>query len=132
MKKIVLIIIIVAVVAIAAAAYFFLVPKEITYYYYPTGEAFVTNVQGTDYLVKMTITLEMTADEADTLTEKSAVLRDCILNILLNTSEEVYRSGDLQVILSNEIVTRLNAIFPAGEDEPPLFTRAYFNDYVMN
>lgn len=132
MKKIIIIVVAVVLVLGAAAAVFLLMPREIKYYYYSVGEPFVTNIIDSEYLVKAPITLEMTEDLTEDLTEKNAVVRDRILNVLMNTTEDVYRSGNLQQV-SDAIVREMNMIFPQEDPEKPaIFTKAYFSDFVMN
>lgn len=136
MKKLI-IIIIAAVVVLgggAAAVFLFVLPGDdtIEYFYYNTGEAFVTNIVDSEFLVKAPITLEMTQDLTEDLTKKNAVVRDCIMRVLLHTPEEVYKSGNLDQV-STSIVNELNAKFPPEDPEdPPIFSWAYFSDFVMN
>jgi len=137
-KKVLLIIIIVLVVAIAAVAYFlFLAPKntELKTYFFSPGDAFVTNVLGTNRLIKTTMTLEITQDKATELTEKQPIIRDCIIYVLRSQTEEQFEDAELQTNLSNMILERLNALFPVEPKDDgeaiPLFMSVYFNDFVM-
>ncbi|MEA5058868.1 MAG: flagellar basal body-associated FliL family protein [Clostridia bacterium] len=130
-KPIMIIIAAIAAAAIGIAAYFWAAPDPAKQYYYSTGDAFVTNVLNSDRLIKTAVVLGISQDVGDDLNEKNAVLRDCILYVLRNQSEEQYQQGDLQQTLSNAIVERLNEIFPQEEGDAPLFVKAYFSDFVM-
>lgn len=130
-KPIIIAIAAVAVAAIGITVYFLGAPKPDRQYYHSTGEPFVTNVINSDKLIKTAVVLGLSKDVSDELTEKNAVLRDCILYVLRNQTEEQYQQGNLQQQLSDAIVSRLNGMFPQKEGEAPLFIKAYFNDFVM-
>ena len=131
MKKTLIIVLAVVLVAVAALVWVFVIPHETPRYFYSTGDAYITNVLDSESLIKTSMTLETSRDETDTLTAQNSAIRDCILNILRNQTEEVYKSGDMQEVISNQIINSLNQLFPAQEGESPLFLAVYFNDFVL-
>ncbi len=130
-KPIIIVIAVIALAAIGIAASFLMKPDPNKQYYYSTGDAFVTNVLNSQKLIKTAIVLGTSRDVTKDLAEKNAVLRDSILFELRNQTEEQYQQGDLQQQLSDDIVGRLNDLFPQKEGESPLFVQAYFSDFVM-
>lgn len=132
MKKNIIIILIAIVAVAGGAVYFFTRPVDVNkQYYYSIGDAFVTNVLNSDKLIKTTVVLGLSQDVAEELTDKSAVVRDAVLYVLRNQTEEQYKQGNLQDQLSEAVVARLNTLFPEKEGVPPLFVKAYFSDFVM-
>ena len=97
MKKTLIIIIAAVVVASGVAAYFIFFnnsePKEVRIAYVP-GEFFVTNVKDSKYLLKTTIVLELSQeDKEEYLTENNHMIRDIIIFILREKTEEELRSA---------------------------------------
>jgi flagellar basal body-associated protein FliL len=132
MKKPMGIILLIAAVVIGVSAYFFFASSDgEEQYYYSVGEPFVTNVLDSDMLIKTAVVLETSSDVGKELDADSAVVRDCILNVLRGQTEEDFRQADLQLQLSDAIVSQLNALFPQEKGNSALFTRAYFTDFVM-
>lgn len=131
-KKVLIIIIAVVLVGAAAAAFFLLQPKEVKQFYISPGDAFVTNVLDSDRLIKTSVVLLTNDDQTEFLGEHNSAVRDTILSVLRGTSETEYRDANLQTMLSDKIVAKLNEQFPPEEaDELPKFAKVYFNDFVM-
>jgi len=133
MKKIIIIIVAVLVVA-GAAAYLFLIPKPPEppkKSAYVPGDYFVTNVRDSKMLLKTTIVLEVDKDLEDEefqnfLAENSHIIRDTIVFILRNKTEEELRAADVKEKLISEMVPKINE--KLGIDNVKTL---YFNDYVL-
>jgi flagellar basal body-associated protein FliL len=134
-KKMPLIIILALVVILAAAAavYFFVIrpksqtPAEPVYYDYKMEDSFVTNVKNSKKLFKATIVLVADSpDLAEMVTAKTPEIRDTILFILRDLTEEEIDSSDIQDKLRAEIPEALNEKLQIEN-----FTSVYFGDFVM-
>lgn len=138
-KKSTLIIIIVLVVVLlaggGAAAYFLLLapkdeappPKSA----YVPGDYFVTNCKDTRAMVKTTIVLEVNKDAEDEeftafMTANNHIIRDTIVFILRDMTEEELRAENVKEELTSRIVTAVNENL--GIDNVQTI---YFNDYVV-
>lgn len=130
-KKMILIIIIAVVLVGAAAAFFLLMPKEEKTFYYSPGEAFVTNVLDSDRLVKATITFAISQDASDDLGERNSEIRDYVVYVLRNQSEDQFKDPEMQNNVAAQILDGLNMLFPVEADERPMFLDVHFNDFVM-
>ena len=130
MKKTLIIIIAAVVVASGVAAYFIFFrnsePKEVRIAYVP-GEFFVTNVKDSKYLLKTTIVLELNKEGMEEyLTDNNHMIRDIIIFILREKTEEELRSTGIENQLRTEIVEKI--MEEMGID---YIATLYFNDYVL-
>lgn len=133
-KKLIIIIAVVAVlvIAIAAAAAVFILTsgnqdKEEELFFYSPGEAFTTNLQDRNSLVKATITIAYKDEKAlEDLETNNAVIRNSIVFILRNKTTEQMQAADAETVLSNEICQKLNS--ELGVD---YFVKIYFSDLVI-
>lgn len=130
-KVIIIAIVAVLVIAIAAGAAVFVLtsgqekPEEI--YLYSVGEAFTTNLKDNNTLVKVSVTLAHNKKGAETeLDANSAVVRNAIVFVLRSKTKEQMNQDDVESVLSNEIIQRLNS--ELGVD---YFVKAYFSDLVV-
>ncbi|MDR0951745.1 MAG: flagellar basal body-associated FliL family protein [Oscillospiraceae bacterium] len=131
-NKKMLLIIIIGVIAVAGVVVYmlFLKPEPpIVYSYYSPGEAFVTNVKETGRLFKSGLVLVVdTEDEKVTgdFTLRNALIRDTIIFILRDLSEEEILAPDNKEALRQEIISQLNTRL-----ETEHIVDMYFNDYVV-
>ena len=133
MKKVIIIVAIVAIVA-GVALYLFVFSAdgetpEVRVEYSP-GEFFTTNVQvtgNTPRLLKSAIVLVVNAEGLeDMLAKENARIRDTIIFILRNlTDEEIMAEGE-QEGLRRRIITALNERLDIDN-----FVEVLFNDFVM-
>ena len=130
MKKIIIIGIIVIAVAIGAYFLLFSGEKEPDISYYTPGDYFVTNIKDSTRLLQSTIVLELATFDPDGtneyLTENNQIIRDTIVFILRDKTEEELRSTGIEDTLRQEIVTALQK--KMGLD---YIQTLYFNDYVI-
>lgn len=134
-KKIIIIVAAAVLVLGSIAVYFlFLAPKkeavEPKSVYVP-GDYFVTNVKDSYSLLKVTIVLEVNKDAKDEefvdfLTANNHIIRDTIVFILREKTEEELRASDIKQTLGAEIVQKVNGAL--GIDN---IKTVYFNDYVI-
>jgi flagellar basal body-associated protein FliL len=142
MKKALIFLIVLMLIGGAAAAYFILLNddgkamEEIRTPYVP-GEYFVTNVRRSgpdDYttaLVKVSVVLEVDRELEDTeffafLDEKQYIIRNKIVFMLRDKTEEELRANDVQQALANEMMTELNQTLGIEN-----IKGVYFTDYVV-
>lgn len=131
-KKKLLIIIVLLVAAGAAAAIYFLMPrseKPIVYGYYSPGEYFVTNVNNSNRLLKVSVVLVLNSDDAglqSDLTAKNSQIRDTLIFIFRDLGEEDIKSAGSQDNLRENIVESLN-----NRLEIDNIVGVLFNDFVM-
>lgn len=125
-KKLLIIIIAVVVVLLGGAAAFFFIrqnapakPVETTEY--SPGEAFVTNIYGTDYLIKINVMLEIRTDDAETIALKNNIIRDTVIRSMRSQEEELYKQADtleqMSVILREALNATLAPYFPPRLDD---------------
>ena len=131
MKKIAIVIVIVVVIAAAAGLYFFVLggdreKPEVRVEYSP-GEFFTTNVSGgSTRLLKAGIILVVNETGLEeTLTQDNARIRDTIIFILRDLTEDEIRAQN-QDRLRERIINDLNERL--GIDN---FVEVLFNDFVM-
>ncbi|MCL2125777.1 MAG: flagellar basal body-associated FliL family protein [Oscillospiraceae bacterium] len=130
MKKILPIIIVIVVVG-AAAIYFFMFSgdkekPEIRVEYSP-GEFFTTNVSGSSRLLKAGIILIVNDDKLEErLTAENARIRDTIIFILRDLTENEIKEPGTQDVLRGRIIDALNERL-----EIENFVEVLFNDFVM-
>jgi len=132
MKKIVIVIILLVVVGAAAAVYFLVFAgdnekPEVRVEYSP-GDFFTTNVGGqSTRLLKAAIILVVNKEGLEEqLTQDNARIRDTIIFILRDLTEEEIRDTGNQDDLREKIITALNERL--GIDN---FVEVLFNDFVM-
>ena len=130
MKKVLIVIIAVLVIA-GGALYFFVFSggdgeaPEVRVEYSP-GEFFTTNVSESTRLLKATIVLVVNARGLEEqLTADNARIRDTIIFILRDLTEEEIRDTGTQQKLRNRIITALNERL-----EMDNFVEVLFNDFV--
>lgn len=127
-KKIACVLLLITLVAFVAACG----DKEEEQIFYSPGDAFVTNVKDAPgKLLKVVVNITTTSDETEMLTEKNAVVRNCILHILRTKDEAFLADPGSQQMLSEEIIAQLNELFPQGDAPWPLFRQVLFMEYVM-
>lgn len=96
-------------------------------YLYEPGEPFVTNVQDSECLVKVSVVLDINEEKQEQyLDEQTAIIRDLILNAIREHSEKEMRKPDIQQQLSDSICKRLNEKYAVD-----FFVRAYITDIVI-
>lgn len=138
MNKKIIIIIIAAVVVVGAGAAFFLMggekESELFPHKYLPGEYMVTNVNGSNHLLKTSIALvletpnekELTKDELAALDNKQSEMRDIINTIQREQTLDDLESDGIKEKLRDEIVSALKSQL----DIENLKT-LYFNDFVI-
>lgn len=118
------------VLAAGAAVYFFVLRKSepvAKLYDYAIEDSFVTNVKDSSKLFKATVILVLNQDKlGETLDANQYVVRDTVLFILRDLTEDDIRSGDIQDKLRVTIPKALNAAL--GIDN---VVSVYFSDFVM-
>lgn len=95
-------------------------------YWSPGGE-FVTNVKDNPKMLARTVvSLMFSKDESEDLETNSAAIRNIILQILMEKTEEELLADDVITVLQTEMTERLSEFL--GMDE---FLRVYISDFVM-
>lgn len=134
-KKLIIIIGAVVLVAGGIAAYLFFAgpgePVEPPVSTYTPGEFFVTNVKDSYALFKVTVVLEVdkAADDKDFtafMTNNNHIIRDTIVFILREKTEEQLRAADIKQVLGEEIALKVNEALGISNIQA-----VYFNDYVL-
>ena len=129
MNKKILIIILVVVAIIGAALYIFVFKGEppIKYTFYSPGEYFVTNVNNSNRLFKISVVLVLDTEELqDQLTEQNSRIRDRIISILRGMDEITLKSLDTEDLLKKQIKDAINQAL-----ETEHIVEILFNDYVI-
>ena len=132
MKKSTIAIIVVILIIAGAALYFFMFSgetekKEVRIEYSP-GEFFTTNVSGgSTRLLKATVILVVDSEEIEaTLDKENARIRDTIIFILRDLTEDQIRSQGTQDELRNRILSEVNERLGINN-----FIEVLFSDFVM-
>ncbi|MGI6160408.1 MAG: flagellar basal body-associated FliL family protein [Christensenellales bacterium] len=121
------VIIVLVMMLVAAGIYIYQMPREPQKGYYNPGEAFVTNVSGSDKKIKASVVLEVKRDDMqDFFSEHNHVIRDSILFVLCNKTETELTSPKVQHDMKQEIASEIND--KLGEE---YISGIYFNDYVL-
>lgn len=95
-------------------------------YWSPGGE-FVTNVKDNPkMLVRTVVSLMLSKDESADLEANSAAIRNIILQILMEKTEEDLLADDVITVLEEEMNERLSDFLGMNE-----FLRVYISDFVM-
>lgn len=130
-KKKIIILIVAAAVVIGGAAYFFLLRnndgENQPLYEYAMSDAFVTNVKDSSKLFKTSVILVVDKKGMDDFfDENEYTIRDTILFMLRDLTEEDISSSDIQAKLRVSIPQALNSAL--GIDN---IVSVYFSDFVM-
>lgn len=134
-NKAILPILLVLIMAIAGGAVYFFVLRdsstkkeaEPVYFTYNIEDAFVTNVKNSNKLFKITIVLVANTDTLDSiLAEKEYIVRDTILFMLRDLTEEDLTKEGIQDELRTKITDALNKAL-----EIDSITTISFGDFVM-
>lgn len=135
-KPVILIIVIVLLLAIiAGGAYYFLVARKSqsqkktqeSSYTYELDDAFVTNVKDSQKLFKASVVLVLDTDKLqDTLKKEQPVIRDTILFMFRDLTEEDICSDTIQDKLRKEIPAAINKKLHIKD-----VVSVYFGDFVM-
>ncbi len=99
--------------------------REVLVYYSP-GEYFVTNLFESESLVKVTVSLGMSEDQTEMLTNENALVRNDITFILRSLKEEDFNDPNLEKTLSDKICSKLNSEFQVD-----IFKRVIFSDLLV-
>jgi flagellar basal body-associated protein FliL len=134
MKKQPLIIILILVIAIGVGAYFMFFNKkdeeeepEIILYNYAIEDAFITNVKESNKLFKTSVILVVNEKEMDVFFEENLyTIRDTILFILRDLTEEEITSIDVQDALRQNLAQALNTALDIDS-----IVSIKFGDFVM-
>jgi flagellar basal body-associated protein FliL len=130
MKKIIIIVVILAAVGAGAYFLFFKDQGEETkteLYNYAIKDAFITNVKDSVKLCKTQVVLVVNEKGLeDTLDENLYTIRDTVLFILRDLTEEDIKSMDIQEKLRESIPQALNQAL-----EVDYVVSVYFSDFVM-
>jgi flagellar basal body-associated protein FliL len=134
-KKAIIIIAVLFVALVAGAVYFLVIkgdtkeagPEPVVFYNYAIADSFVTNVKDSSKLFKTTVVLVLNKAEMDTfIKENQYTVRDTILFILRDLTEEDIKSSDIQDKLRISIPQALNAALKIDN-----IVSVYFSDFVM-
>jgi flagellar basal body-associated protein FliL len=97
------------------------------FYNYAIADSFVTNVKDSSKLFKTTVVLVLNKAEMDSfIKENQYTVRDTILFILRDLTEEDIKSSDIQDKLRISIPQALNAALKIDN-----IVSVYFSDFVM-
>ncbi len=136
-KKKLIIILVVVIAALGVGGYFvydnFLKPKDPNavvrekLYNYSPGDYFVVNVKDSTRLTKTSLTIALKGkDITAELTEQNPLIRDTIVKVLRNYTEEEYSQPDIVDTVAEEIVKALNAALYIED-----VADVYISDFVM-
>lgn len=142
MKKILpIIIVVIAVLAAFAVYYFFLRPDPDATPATPTryeeleelvpwvpGEYFVTNINGSGALLKMSISLLLSEDQSEFLGNHVAIVRNAVIKVLMSHPEEELRAPSSIGMLEAEMT---NAVREATGLTEEILRNVYISDYVI-
>ncbi|MGI6152218.1 MAG: flagellar basal body-associated FliL family protein [Christensenellaceae bacterium] len=96
-------------------------------YYYSPGEYFVTNVKDSNVLCKTSVSIAMSGKEqTEFLETNNAVIRDTLVQILRDNTEEELRADDIIDILAERMTTELRTAL--GTED---VYYVYINDFVV-
>ena len=131
-KKVIISIVIILVLAAVGGAIYFLALQDKgdesePIYTYNIEDAFVTNVKDSNKLFKTTIVIVADSDQlADLLSKNQYIVRDTILFLLRDLTEEDIDSDTIQDTLRVEITDALNQALNIEN-----ITSVSFGDFVM-
>jgi len=96
-------------------------------YYWSPGEYFVTNVKDNpDGLVKVTISVMLSKDKSENLEQNVAAIRNVILKVLVEKTEEDLRAENVIDSLESEMTEKLGEFLQMDE-----FIQVYISDFVV-
>lgn len=95
-------------------------------YNYAIKDAFIANVKESEKLVKASIVLVMNKDISEDLDKKVHIIRDTVLIILRDLTDEDISSPDIMDRLRSRIPAELNKALEIDN-----IVSVYFNDFVM-
>ncbi len=139
MKKKLPIIIIVIAVIVAFSVYFFVIKPgndtektqqtqlEEMYYYIP-GDYFVTNVKDSPSLCKTSVSLALTGgDKTPFLETSNAIVRNAIVKVLINHTEEELRDPGSIAMLEGEMKSAITSALQLENE----LQNVYISDFVI-
>ncbi|MDO5112380.1 MAG: flagellar basal body-associated FliL family protein [Clostridia bacterium] len=134
-KKIIIVIVALLLVLGIAVGAFFVVrsnrEKGQAIVYYSPGDAFVTNVYGTETLLKLNVNLAIRLVNQEKVTAVNNVIRDTILRTMRSQPQEMFETAETLQDMAVLIQTNVNALFPKeSEDEEDVVLRVYFIEFV--
>ncbi|MFO7294599.1 MAG: flagellar basal body-associated FliL family protein [Caldicoprobacter sp.] len=90
-------------------------------------QPFITNLKGGDHYIKVDISIEVgNQNDVDVLNKNSHKVRDRIISILRDVSEDDIKRSDIQEILRNRIKQELEETLKIHS-----IIGIYFNEFVM-
>jgi len=129
LKKIILIVLIVIVIGGlgGGAGYYYLSHKEPVPGSIDPGDYFVTDIKGSLGLLKTDIILQIKdGKRKQVFNDEVHKIRNDIIFILRNKTEDELKSTDIEDTLSQEIIAKLNQEFNSDD-----FDRVFFNEFVI-
>lgn len=102
---------------------------EVKRFIYDPGDAFVTNVEGTKYLLKSDILIEISDPKNEKILESESVqadIRSIIIEILRSTSYDDIMSVDAQDMIASRIKQEIEEQIQISYVE-----NIYFNEFVV-
>ncbi|MDD4075997.1 MAG: flagellar basal body-associated FliL family protein [Eubacteriales bacterium] len=134
-KKIIIIIVVLLLLLGAAVGAYFLIrankEKGLAIIYYSPGDAFVTNIYGTDYLVKLNVNLAIRLVNQEKMAEINNVVRDTILRTMRSQPQEMFETAETLQEMADLIQKNVNTLFPKeSADEEDVVLRVYFTEFV--
>lgn len=129
MKKIIIIIVVLVVLGVGGFVFFSQSnqPKAIVPFTHDPGDYFITDIKGSNQLLKADIMIYVADDTIKLeIEENNHIIRNDIIFILRSMTAEQLKSDGIQDQLSTAITTRLNQEFE-NED----FLQIYFNEFVI-
>lgn len=128
MQKKIIIIIVAVVAAVGIGVWIFTRPApEPEPVAYSPGDYFITNVKDSSMLFKTDIIIELLGDgDVATLEDNNYIVRDTIISVLSDQSEEDIRADDAKDALREKLVKALNEKLGINSVET-----VYFNEYVI-
>ena len=129
MKKVIIIVLAVVLVAAGVFSYFFFFSgdKEEEIVLFSPGDFFVTNVKDSTKLLKITVVLGLNTDkENEYLTENTPIVRDVILQVLRQNTEDQLKNAESQETIRKELTSALKQRL-----EMDYLVTVYFSDFVI-
>ncbi len=124
-KKLVIIIIVALILVVVGIGAFFLIrqsqsTKPVETMEYSPGEAFVTNIYGTDSLVKLNVVLEIRTKDQEWVAACNNMIRDAVLRIMRSQEWELFTQADTIERMSQLLKEELNKVLdPLAKNERP-------------
>lgn len=127
MKKVFMIIL--AIIVLGAGAFFYLQSQSTRdkSFNYDPGDKFVTDLADSRRTINADMVLQMADDGRKAFFEENNHrVRNTIIFVLRSKTEESMKNKDIENVLKNEIVQRLNTEFDCTD-----FLKVYFNEFVI-